>query len=954
MNMVARGVLPLLFVLAGGITRGQSINQITTVSPTSAVQGAGSFMVTFSLDTDAPPAPPADVLPTSVKIGNISGTSLAHPSQYSVTALFTIPGDEAAGAKGVAIAFPNPAPVFTNPAGFTVTAMPSTPPSITADPQSRTARPGAGVIFTVTASGSAPLAYQWRKDETNITGAAAASYTLASVSPGDGGGYRCVVTNVFGATTSAVAVLTVSTNSASEAGDSAADVAYDAGWTNGANGGSGFGAWQLAVGGQGGFFTASSGGNAGGSSNIDAAGRAWGLWSTNGVTEAVRALTGGALNTDQVIRVRFDNGYIAPGRSVGLALQNAVGSNVWALYFSGGSSLYTVQDGAGSRSCAVPYTGDGLAIEVQPGGGGSYLAIVTDAAGTRYPLAGLLVAQADPDIARVRVWNWEAGAGSDSDLYLNDLSVRRAVLRDSVPVLQFPLVDTAQVQCYGDATSMAAPAVGQSFFGQDAQYAGRAPSYTLSGDGLSVLDNRTGLTWQRTPDLTGEGQLTAADKLSYSNALLRPDSLNASHHGGYSDWRLPTIKELYSLFLLSGTDPSGYTGTDTSVLKPFIDTNYFRFAYGDTNAGERIIDSQYATRSLYVSPAVDPEMFGVNFADGRIKGYGLTVNGSAKTFFVQCVRGNPSYGLNLLVDNGDGTVTDLATGLTWQKADSGAGMTWSNALAYAESLSLGGYQDWRLPDVKELQSIVDYARSPDSTASAALDPVFVSTAITNEAGVADFPWYWSGSTHAAYNGSGQSGDYVCFGRALGYMNGNWIDIHGAGCQRSDPKGSSLAGYTYVSYGYYNAIAPQGDAIRIFNRVRCVRGGTSAPTNDADADGLSDWYEYNYATNATALAASGDLDGDGVSNLSESGAGTSPLDAGSFLGIASVEASGPSGALLTWRGVAGKTYRIHRSTNLVDDAFATIVATNVSATAPLNTGTDVVAAAGAVFYRIAAE
>ena len=48
-------------------------------------------------------------------------------------------------------------------------------------------------------------------------------------------------------------------------------------------------------------------------------------------------------------------------------------------------------------------------------------------------------------------------------------------------------------------------------------------------------------------------------------------------------------------------------------------------------------------------------LFGVNFADGRIKGYGLAMpGGAAKTFFVHCVRGNTSYGINSFVDNGDG------------------------------------------------------------------------------------------------------------------------------------------------------------------------------------------------------------------------------------------------------------------------------------------------------------
>ena len=52
--------------------------------------------------------------------------------------------------------------------------------------------------------------------------------------------------------------------------------------------------------------------------------------------------------------------------------------------------------------------------------------------------------------------------------------------------------------------------------------------------------------------------------------------------------------------------------------------------------------------------------------------------------------------------------------------------------------------------------------------------------------------------------------------------GSWTDIHGAGCQRSDPKSGSLSDYAYADYGYYNEEAPQGDAVRIDNYVRLVR------------------------------------------------------------------------------------------------------------------------------------
>ena len=85
----------------------------------------------------------------------------------------------------------------------------ATPPVITVQPQDQTANQGANATFSVTASGTAPLAYQWRLYTTNISGATASSYTRANVQPADAGPYSVVVTNVAGSVTSSNANLTV-------------------------------------------------------------------------------------------------------------------------------------------------------------------------------------------------------------------------------------------------------------------------------------------------------------------------------------------------------------------------------------------------------------------------------------------------------------------------------------------------------------------------------------------------------------------------------------------------------------------------------------------------------------------------------------------------------------------------------------------------------------------------
>ena len=432
----------------------------------------------------------------------------------------------------------------------------------------------------------------------------------------------------------------------------------------------------------------------------------------------------------------------------------------------------------------------------------------------------------------------------------------------------YVIVDTGQTKCYENRDEIAPPTPGQPFYGQDGNFRRHPASYTLSADGLTVRDNNTGLIWQRSPDTDGDGALTRKDKLTLRQAQALPAKLYTSKFVGFDDWRLPTIKELYSLFDCRGTDPSGPASADTSRLTPFIDTKSFTFAYGDTRTGERVIDSQYASSTKYVGKGARgfDKLFGVNFADGRIKGYDLRMPGgnAEKTFFVQCVRGNLKYGRNDFQDNGDGTITDRATGLMWAKADSGKGMNWQEALAWVQRQNAEnylGHHDWRMPSIKELQSIVDYARSPDTTRSAAIDPLFECTSITNEGGKADYPFYWSGTTHAGFLGGGAA-MYVAFGRAGGWMSprtmaggpperrdgppggpggpgrdghdlgrpprsdvpeadaGDYqlVDVHGAGAQRSDPKAGNASDFPHGR-------GPQGDVIRILNFVRCVRDGT---------------------------------------------------------------------------------------------------------------------------------
>jgi hypothetical protein len=393
-----------------------------------------------------------------------------------------------------------------------------------------------------------------------------------------------------------------------------------------------------------------------------------------------------------------------------------------------------------------------------------------------------------------------------------------ALLALAMPSWAHPVIDTRQEACFDARASITCPSPGDDFYGQDAQYLTTQPVYSIGRGGEVVIDHATELVWTRGPDANGDGQINAADKMTWAKAVDYADTLNARGYGGYHDWRLPSIRELYSLMDCRGTDISAFSPAGV----PCIDADYFDFSYGDTAAGDREIDMQYLSATLYTGTVMEGSecAFGLNVADGRIKCYP-----TAAAKYALYVRGNPEYGASDFWDNGDGTVSDRATGLMWQQADSGYGMIWEDALGYCQHSSRGGHDDWRLPDAKELQSIVDYGRSPEATGSPALDPVFQSSVITNEAGQADWPFYWTGTTHQNNTAGGVVGDagvYIAFGRALGYFaphgsQAGWMDVHGAGAQRADPKAGDPGGYPAGR-------GPQGDAVRIYNYVRCVRGG----------------------------------------------------------------------------------------------------------------------------------
>ena len=95
-------------------------------------------------------------------------------------------------------------------------------------------------------------------------------------------------------------------------------------------------------------------------------------------------------------------------------------------------------------------------------------------------------------------------------------------------------------------------------------------------------------------------------------------------------------------------------------------------------------------------------------------------------------------------DNGDGTVTDVDTGLTWQRAH--VKKDWEAAISYCEGLNHANHQDWRLPSYEELQTIVDKTKS-----NVMIDPIaFPETKPS---------LYWSATTYEGWDKLGYVVDF---------------------------------------------------------------------------------------------------------------------------------------------------------------------------------------------------
>lgn len=246
----------------------------------------------------------------------------------------------------------------------------------------------------------------------------------------------------------------------------------------------------------------------------------------------------------------------------------------------------------------------------------------------------------------------------------------------------------------GSPSLLKLPDTGQTIdatatFGEDSDYTINPPAYTDNGDG-TITDRVTGLMWQKTDN----GETT------WDNAVTRAGSVTT---GGYSDWRLPTPTELMSIMQYNGGG------------NPALNTTFF--PSNPAGAAE-----YWWTSDTYGADAT--RVWSGNAGGGlgpKPKNETLSAGGTLR-YHARYVRGaRPGNGHNY-VNNLDGTITDTDTGLMWAQVPSGP-LNWQGALSYAENLALAGYTDWRVPNIKELQTLTDYTLATATTAATAQAPI---------------------------------------------------------------------------------------------------------------------------------------------------------------------------------------------------------------------------------------
>ena len=221
-------------------------------------------------------------------------------------------------------------------------------------------------------------------------------------------------------------------------------------------------------------------------------------------------------------------------------------------------------------------------------------------------------------------------------------------------------------------------------FGEDSDYSLNPPGFIIQ-DNSTAIDTVTGLQWQRTDG----GEMT------FESAGLYCDTLTL---GGFTDWRLPNCHELYSIMHHDKPNPAL-----PDAIFPKTGAEYWWSSQSQVNDNTK----------AWVANAGG----GVG---NHLKKETISAGGT-KNYHVRAVRDivPPKEYQSRYTQNADGTITDNLSGLMWKQQPLQDSLNWESALQFAEEANSAGVNDWRLPNIKELQSINDEEYSNPS-----INPVF--------------------------------------------------------------------------------------------------------------------------------------------------------------------------------------------------------------------------------------
>lgn len=228
----------------------------------------------------------------------------------------------------------------------------------------------------------------------------------------------------------------------------AAASAYNDGWQTGDNDGSGFGAWALNL-----PVNASEGGAFIGGSDIGA--QSWGLYANNSkLAEAIRPLSQN-WGINDTFSIDLDNGNINAGGSVGFGLRNGSGEDLFEFVFRGGLPTYEIKNSNGSfTSTGIGFTNGGLNITITRKSLATVDVAITPIGGSTTVVnnVSLFTPAGGQNVAELRLFNFNAGGGSEFNAYFNNLEVCDEAFEIIPDVAELP---TVAEQC--EVISLSAP-----------------------------------------------------------------------------------------------------------------------------------------------------------------------------------------------------------------------------------------------------------------------------------------------------------------------------------------------------------------------------------------------------------------------------------------------------------------------------------------------------------------